>query len=60
MQEWILINDSHPRFNTWLNVRGGYKESFWKRENPNSTLVKTATDYGYGVKTREWKGVDVQ
>ena len=55
MYDWILIDDSHPRFNTWEH-RNGYKECFWKEQNPNSGTVKTGTEYGYGK--REFKGVD--
>ena len=58
MQEWILIDDSHPRFNTWEH-RNGYKETFWKKENPNSALVKTGSDHCTGYR-REYKGVDIK
>ena len=33
-KEWILIDDSHPKFDRWQH-RNGYVEAFYKGENPN-------------------------
>lgn len=32
--EWVLV-ERYKKYNVWLNTKYGYKESFWKKENPN-------------------------
>lgn len=37
--EWIELKNeqpSHRRFCVWKNITRGYKQCFWKGENPNT------------------------
>lgn len=43
---WMLIDNSHPRFNIWM-ADTGCKECFFKSEDPNITkpLGESTTPY---------------
>jgi hypothetical protein len=48
MNNWILIDDSHPRFDRWQHCTG-FVEAFWKGQNPN---LMTAKETSFGLEPK--------